>query len=139
MGKRPDDAGIYVAAGLAVLLGGLNAVIAGSGLIEGGTESTVTIRLASRLVLGVLLVPTAFGLATGAPWSRYVGIVAFGGLAVVQILPLVSGTDPAVPLLGILVAATCSVYLLLAPGAFDADGDDDRPIDEETDPHRFVR
>jgi hypothetical protein len=76
-------------------------------------------------------------IALRASWGRLLGIVTFGGLAVVQLLPLLSGTTFAVPLAGILLSASCALYLVLASEAFGTD--DGHVLTEETNPHEFVR
>ncbi|MHB9288533.1 hypothetical protein ACKVMT_15995 [Halobacteriales archaeon Cl-PHB] len=133
----PDGDGVYAPAALAILLGGLHLVLGGLDLGAGPPTLAATLVALNQVVLGGLLLPTAVGLARGRPWSRFLGVVCFSGIALVQLLPLVSGESPAVPLLGILLGSSAALYLVLAPGAFGED--DGRDLDEDTDPHDFVR
>jgi hypothetical protein len=132
-----DGDGVYGPAALAIVLGGLHLVLGVADLAGGEPSLAATLVALNQVVLGGLLLPTAVGLARGRPWSRFLGVVCFSGLALVQLLPLVSGASPAVPLLGILVGSTAALYLVLAPGAFSPN--DGRDVDEDTDPHDFVR
>ncbi|WP_276278226.1 hypothetical protein [Haloarcula regularis] len=70
--------------------------------------------------------------------GRWVGVTAFGGIGVLQILPLLAGATLAVPLAGVVLSTGASLYLLLAGEAFGAD-DDGRALTEDTNPHEFVR
>jgi len=131
------EAGLYAVALLALGLGGVHVLSGVLTLVSLGSAGAM-IRAGSQAVLGLLLVLTGVALALRKPWSRWVGVVAFGGIAVVQLLPLVTGTTFAVPLAGVLLATGCSLYLLLAGEAFETEGDD-RALTEDTNPHEFVR
>ncbi len=132
-----DDRGVPGAAGLATFLGGLHLALGTLELLAGQPSLPATLLSLNQVVLGAILLPTAVGLARGKPWSRYLGVVAFAGIAVVQLLPLLSGATLAVPLLGILLGSGAALYLLLAPGEFRED--EGRVLTEDTDPHDFVR
>ncbi|KOX92389.1 hypothetical protein AMS69_13525 [Haloarcula rubripromontorii] len=131
------EAGLYAVALLALGLGGVHVLSGGLTLVSLGSAGAM-IRAGSQAVLGLLLVPTGVALVFRKPWSRWVGVVAFGGIAVVQLLPLVTGTTFAVPLAGVLLATGCSLHLLLAGEAFETEADD-RALTEDTNPHEFVR
>lgn len=142
-GPRPDVADTQrspgvVAAAIAGLLGALHLAGGTATVVLAAVPPAEAVLALARAVLGGILLPTVAGLASGAGWSRSLGVVAFAGLAVVQLLPLLAGATLAVPLAGILLSGTCALYLVLAPGEF-TDGDDGRPISEDTDPHDFVR
>ena len=138
MADRDRSAGVLVVAGVAAVLGVLHLASGTLALAMGSSQPAGAVLAGSRTVLGVILLPTAVGLARGAPWSRALGLVAFGGIAVVQLLPLVAGATLAVPLAGILLAASSGLYLLLAPGEF-GDESGERAVTKDTDPHDFVR
>ena len=128
--------------GLVVIVAGVlglaNAALGALALAAGQPTTAATTIAVARTVLGALLLPTVVGLVAGAAWSRPVGVVALGGIALVELLPLLAGETLAVPLLGILLASVSALYLLLAPGEF-ASEEEDRALDADTDPHRFVR
>mgnify|MGYP000368422905 CR=1 FL=1 len=132
------EAGLYAVAALALALGVVHALSGLLGLVSAVGSAGALVLAGSRAVLGLLLVPAGVGVALGKPWGRWVGAVAFGGIAVVQLLPLVTGSTFAVPLAGVLLSIGCSLYLLLAGEAFER-GDDGRVLTEDTDPHEFVR
>ncbi len=137
MADRTGSPGIGVVVVLAGVLGVVHLGLGGLSLLGGPSTTAATVIALSQAILGGLLLPTAAGLAMTAPWGRYLGIVTFGGIAVVQLLPLLAGAL-AVPLLGIGLAGGSAVYLVVAGEVF-REGDDERPISEATDPHRFVR
>ncbi|MFC7251306.1 hypothetical protein ACFQJ5_15895 [Halomicroarcula sp. GCM10025324] len=128
--------GLTVVAVLALGYGVVNTASGVLALLSAVGVASLVLAFA-QAALGVLLVPAGVGVALRAPWGRRLGIVALGGLAVVQLLPLLSGATFAVPLAGILLSATCALYLLLAGEAFGTD--DGRVLTEETNPHEFVR
>ncbi|RLM36991.1 hypothetical protein [Haloarcula sp. Atlit-120R] len=131
------EAGLYAVAVLALALGGVH-TLGGLTLVSSLGSAGTLIRAGSQAVLGLLLIPTGVALALRKPWSRWVGVVAFGGIAVVQLLPLVTGATFAIPLAGVLLATGCALYLLLAGEAFET-ADDARALTEDTNPHEFVR
>ncbi|MBV0900718.1 hypothetical protein [Haloarcula salina] len=132
------EAGLYAVAALALGLGAVHTLSGVLGLVSSLGSPGALVLAVSQAVLGLLLVPAGVGLALRKPWSRWVGVVAFGGLAVVQLLPLLTGSTVAVPLAGVLLATGSSLYLMLAGEAFES-GDDGRVLTEDTDPHEFVR
>lgn len=132
------EAGLYAVAALALGLGGVHVLSGALGLVSSLGSPGALVLAGSQAVLGLLLVPAGVGLALRRPWSRWVGVVAFGGIAVVQLLPLLAGSTVAVPFAGVLLSTGCSLYLLLAGEAF-GQGDDDRALSEDTNPHEFVR
>ncbi|MBX0295075.1 hypothetical protein [Haloarcula nitratireducens] len=93
----------------------------------------------SRLALGLLLVPAGVGIGYRKPWGRWLGIGCFAGLAIVQVLPLLSGSEIAVPLAGIFLWVGSSLYLLLSGEVFENGDDDSRVLTEDTNPHEFIR
>ncbi|WP_424003241.1 hypothetical protein ACOZ4I_03930 [Haloarcula salina] len=132
------EVGLYAVAALALGLGAVHVLSGVLGLVSSLGAAGALVLAGSRTVLGLLLIPAGVGLALRKPWSRWVGVVAFGGIAVVQLLPLLAGTTLAVPLAGVLLSTGCSLYLLLAGEAFEK-ADDGRVLTEDTDPHEFVR
>jgi hypothetical protein len=137
MGRDSGETGLYVVAALALGLGAVHVV---TGAVETlATSGTAPLVLAvGRALLGLLLLPAGIGIARRRIWGRWVGVTAFGGIAVLQILPLLAGATLAAPLAGIFLATGASLYLLLAGEAFGAD-DDGRALTEDTNPHEFVR
>jgi hypothetical protein len=138
MADGTDSPGLGVVVVLAGVLGVVHLGLGGLSLFGGLATTAATVLAVSQAVLGGLLFPTAAGLAMAAPWGRYLGIVTFGGIAVVQLLPLLAGETLAVPLLGIGLAGGSALYLIVAGEVFGDEGDE-RAISQETDPHRFVR
>lgn len=138
MTDEPRDAGLGVVLILAGVLGIVHLALGSIELLRGRPTTAATILSGARAFLGLLLLPTVVGLIVGAPWARYLGVVGLGGIAVVQLLPLLAGPPVAAPLAGIVLAGGGALYLLLAPEEFDSE-DDTRPISEDTDPHRFMR
>lgn len=137
MADGSGSAGVAVVAVVAGLTGVLHVALGSTALVAGDAATAGAVLALARVVLGGTLLPAAVGLLGGAPWSRYLGVVAFGGLAVVGLLGPLSGATLAVPLAGVFLAGACALYLLFAPGEFGTD--DGRPIDEDSDPHDFVR
>lgn len=127
-----------VAALVAVFLGTFAMLSGWFDLFTGASETLAgTILAIGRVLLGTVLLPTAWGLVRGRLWSRYLGIVAFGGIAIVQFLPMVAGATAVAPLGGVVLAGICALYLIFAGSAFGS-GDDGR-ISEDTNPHFFMR
>ncbi|MBV0925062.1 hypothetical protein KTS45_12730 [Halomicroarcula limicola] len=116
---------VHAASGVIALLSALGV----GALVLGG----------SQLVLGLLLVPAGVGIGYRKSRGRWLGIVCFAGIAIVQVLPLLSGSELAVPLAGVLLSVGSSLYLLLAGEAFESGDGDSRVLTEDTDPHEFVR
>ncbi|WP_276272687.1 hypothetical protein [Haloarcula litorea] len=137
MSPTSDGSGLAVVAALAFGLGLVQAAAGTLGLLSGGRPPALVLA-GAQAVLGLCLLPTGVGVLRRRPWGRALGVVAFGGVAVVQSLPLLAGATFAVPLVGIALATACWLWLLLAGGAFP-EGGDDRALTEETDPHEFVR
>ncbi|MDS0278193.1 hypothetical protein NDI85_10335 [Halomicroarcula sp. S1AR25-4] len=135
-----DDSGeakLYVLAALALSLGVVH-VVSGTVTVLAAISVGVLVLGGCQAALGLFLVPAGVGIALRRPWGRWVGVVAFGGIAVVQLLPFLSGTTLAIPVAGVLLSTGCSLYLLLAGEAFQRD-DDGRVLTEDTNPHEFRR
>jgi hypothetical protein len=137
MAGGSDSVGVAAVGAVAGVLGLVHVASGGLVVLAGAATTGALVLAVARFVLGLFLLPTAVGLLRGVPWSRWVGVVGLGGLAVVQFLPLLAGETMAVPLAGILLSSACALYLLLAGQEFD--GIDERAIGEDTDPHDFVR
>ncbi|MFC7019526.1 MULTISPECIES: hypothetical protein [Haloarcula] len=137
MGRDSSGTGLSVVAALAL---GLGAVHVFTGTVEtlAATGTAPLVLAVGRALLGLLLLPAGVGVALRRTWGRWVGVTAFVGIAVLQILPLLAGSTLAVPLAGTFLATGASLYLLLAGEAFGAD-DDGRALTEDTNPHEFVR
>ena len=136
MGRDSGETGLYVVAALAL---GLGAVHVFTGAVEtlAATGTAPLVLAVGRALLGLLLLPAGVGVALRRTWGRWVGVTAFGGIAVLQILPLLAGATLAVPLAGILLATGNALYLTFAGEAFESD--DGRALTEDTNPHEFVR
>ncbi|WP_254279098.1 hypothetical protein [Haloarcula marina] len=136
MSPRSSSTGLPVVAVLALGYGVVTVLSGAGGLLTAiGVASLVV--AGAQAALGVLLLPAGVGIAMRASWGRLLGIVAFGGVAVVQLLPLLSGETFAVPLAGVFLSTACALYLALAGEAFGTD--DERVLTEDTNPHEFVR
>lgn len=138
MADSVRSGGVRVVALVAALLGCVHLVGGTYGVLTNALPSATVVLAGGQAVLGALLLPASIGLVRGAQWGRWIGVITFGAIAVLQLLPLLAGVTLAVPLAGILISGTCSLYLLLATDSF-GQRDDGRPLNEDTDPHDFVR
>ncbi|MFC7077286.1 hypothetical protein [Haloarcula halophila] len=138
MARPGTDPGVSVVGALAVGLGFLQAVSGVTALLFALGSLPAVAFAAAQTVAGTVLLPAGIGIVLRKGWGRTLGIVAFAGVAVLQITPLLGGTGVGVPLVGLAVSAGGSIYLLLAGEAF-ADGDDTRPLSKDESAHDFVR
>jgi hypothetical protein len=121
-GTGGRSAGIAGVAFVGFLLGALTFVGAVGRL--GATDGTVvdTVATVGLLVVSLLLMPAAVLLVRRDRRGQYLGVVGFGGIAVLDVLPAVAGGRSGVPLLAVAVAVGCTLYLSLSSEEFDADG-----------------
>ncbi|WP_135304063.1 hypothetical protein [Haloarcula amylovorans] len=138
MASNSDARGVFLLAVLACVFGLVHAVSGVIVLLSALSIGAFALG-GSQLVLGLLLVPAGVGITYRRSWGRWLGIVCFAGIAIVQALPLLSGSEIAVPLAGLFLSVGSSIYLLLAGEAFENGDDNSRVLTEDTDPHEFVR
>lgn len=117
------SAGIAGVAALGFLLGALTFVGAVGRIAAAGGTPVDTVAAVGLLVVSLLLMPAAVLLVRRNRLGQYLGVVGFGGIAVLQVLPAVAGGRSGVPLLGVAVAVGCTTYLSLSSEEFDAAGD----------------
>ncbi|MFC6974024.1 hypothetical protein ACFQL1_04020 [Halomicroarcula sp. GCM10025709] len=135
---RTSDPKLHVVAAVAVGLGLVQAASGAVSLLFGLGSLPTTLLALAQGVAGLVLVPAGVGIALRKGWGRTLGIVAFGGVAVLQLTPLIGGATVGVPLVGLAVSVGSSLYLLLASEAF-ADAEDTRPLSKDESAHEFVR
>jgi len=138
MARPGNDPGLYAVAALAVGLGFFQAVFGVVSLLVSLGSLRAVVLTAAQTVAGVVLLPAGVGIALRKGWGRTLGLVAFAGVAVLQLTPLLGGSGVGVPLVGLAVSVGSAIYLLLAGEAF-ADGDDTRPPSKDGSAHDFVR
>jgi hypothetical protein len=137
MARTESEPGLYVVAALAVGLGLVQAVSGVMSLLFALGSLPATALALGQGVAGVVLVPAGVGVALRKGWGRTLGIVAFAGVAALQVTPLIGGATVGVPLVGLAVSVGSSLYLLLAGEAFE--DEDTRPLSKDESAHDFVR
>ena len=122
--------GIAAVAAIGFLLGALTFVGAVGRLAVPDGTLVGTVVAVGLLVLSLSLLPAAVLLVRRDRRGQYLGVVAFAGIAVLDVLPAALGTG-GVPLLGVALATACALYLSLASEEFD--GGAERPDHAEED------
>jgi hypothetical protein len=120
--------GVQITAVVALAFGLVALALTLLALLQGLGTGQALLLTVVQIVVALLLVLACPGIVLGKRWGQIAGIVGFFGITATQVAVALASSLTSVPLLTLVVAMGCGVYLSLASEEFTTEHTEQEPI-----------